>query len=173
MFYCREKCVICIAFSAKLSQTYRAGLWVDSGDARVEGGCTLILPRDAAQDDECPESPKNVPGEPRKPCSRVSTAAQDWDHTEHFPPSLLPLVGRSTPISLEMQQRSQIPEETAWHLFPMKSLQKQAEQPTILDISARFPQCVWSALGHCCAFVPTLSGGCCSPPAPRGSPAGS
>lgn len=104
---------------------------------------------------------------------QVSTAPQDQDHIEHFLPPLLPLLGCSTPISLEMRQRSQIPEETAWHLFPMKSLQKQAEQPTILDISARFPQCVWSVLGHCCAFVPTLSGGCCSPPAPRGSPAGS
>lgn len=169
MFSCKENRVICTAFSAELSQTYRTGLWVDSRDAT--SGSTLLLPRDAAAPGAecsiCPKSPKNAPEEPRKPCSR----SQQLPKTGII--SSTSLHGRSTPISLEMQQRSQIPEETAWHLFPMKSPQKEAKQPIILDISARFPQCVWPVLGHCCALVPTLSGGCCFPPAPSEPPAGS
>lgn len=132
--------MICVAFSAEPSQTYGAGLWVDSGD------CTLVLPRDAAQGGECsicPKSPKNAPREPRKPCS----SSQQLPRTGiTLSTSLL---GRSTSFSLQMQQRSQIPEETAWHLFPMKSPQKEPKQPNILDISARFPQRVWSVFGHC------------------------
>lgn len=84
---------------------------------------------------------------------QVSTAPQDQDHIEHFLPPLLPLLGCSTPISLEMRQRSQIPEETAWHLFPMKSLQKAGRAANYFGYLCKVPTmcvvCPWPLLCFC------------------------
>lgn len=108
----------------------------------------------------CPKSPKNTPGEPRKPCSRSQQLPKTGitlSTSLHLScPSLVLPHQCHSKFSLEMRQRSQIPEETSWHVFPMKSPQKEAKQPAILDISSRFPRCVWSVLGHCCVPLSPL-----------------
>lgn len=169
MFSWKEKCVIRIASSAKTSQTHGARLRQLFCLHRHLGQlCPSSRPgmrRRAAGAASPQRFPKLYWGRPGNPAQPLSSLPEAGDQIKRFPSSpmfLLSLIINQSVCLLSCHgvfkcgRGHEFQKQTAWHLFPMKSHQKEAKRQSISNISVSFPRRVRSVLGHRRASVRAL-----------------
>lgn len=122
-------------------------------------------------------SQKRYWGRPSNPAQPLSSLTEAGDQIKCFPSSpmfLLNLIINQSMCLLSCHgvfkcvRGHEFQKQTAWHLFPTKSHQKEAKRQSISNISVSFPRRVRSVLGHCCASVRALpvsrqEGAACAP----------
>lgn len=110
-------------------------------------------------------SQKRYWGRPGNPAQPLSSLPEAGDQIKRFPSSpmfLLSLIINQSVCLLSCHgvfkcgRGHEFQKQTAWHLFPMKSHQKEAKRQSISNISVSFPRRVRSVLGHCRASVRAL-----------------